>query len=192
MDKIDIIDHGFVRSLVRIEASVAHGYTVDVQTGDIYGLKYQRLIPQQVASGHCVVTLQTPGWGRRGESVLAVHVLIAYAKFGRAAFRTGLEIRHLNNIPNDNRGENIAYGTRCQNILDIPSDVRSQLGIARTRHRVGKPNCNRKLSDDDIRTIRRRSTAEKRGIISRLAKEYDVSHSRISYIARGLAYESVR
>lgn len=183
---------GFVQSLGRIESAFAHGYKVNIKTGTIFGLSGQELQPQKVKSGHLVVTVQTPGFGKRNESVISVHQLVAYAKYGRKAFRSGQEIRHLDNSPENNRGHNLKPGTRSQNMLDQSPEQRRYLGIKRTRHLVGKPNCQRKLSNSDVRIIRRRAKTGKRGIMTLLAKEYGVSRSLISNLVSGASYASIR
>jgi hypothetical protein len=45
-----------------------------------------------------------------------VHQLVAEAFIGPRP--AGQEVRHLNGDPSDNRVENLAYGTRSQNVLD--------------------------------------------------------------------------
>lgn len=60
-------------------------------------------------SGHLAVDLPS---GRK-----KVHHLVMEAFVGPRP--DGLETRHLNNNPEDNRLENLAYGTRSQNVLDL-------------------------------------------------------------------------
>ena len=60
-------------------------------------------------TGHLRVEL--PGRDRR-----YVHTLVAEAYLG--AKPSGLEVRHLNGNPQDNRVENLSYGTRSENVLD--------------------------------------------------------------------------
>lgn len=60
-------------------------------------------------AGHLRVEL--PGRDRR-----YVHVLVAESFIGPKP--EGLEVRHLNGNPEDNRVENLAYGTRSENVLD--------------------------------------------------------------------------
>ena len=67
-------------------------------------------------SGHLVVsTLRKPS----GESYRpTVHQLVAFAFIGDRRAE-GLEIRHLNGDPSDNRVENLAWGTRAENVADM-------------------------------------------------------------------------
>lgn len=48
-----------------------------------------------------------------------VHRLVAAAFIGPP--KPGQEVRHLNNVADDNRAENLAWGTRSQNVLDLRS-----------------------------------------------------------------------
>ena len=180
----------FVKGLLAIEAAFAHGYTVDIEKGIVFGLYGQKLRPQ--GGDHPVVTLQTPGVGKGNESVIHIHCLIAYKKFGRKAFKRGLEIRHLNNDASNNRGMNISFGTRRQNMLDVPVKKRKLLAIKRTRHLVGKVNCNRSLTDDQVRYIRRRFKNKRRAAIRELAHELSIDYSKILLIVNGDAYASVK
>jgi hypothetical protein len=59
--------------------------------------------------GHLKVSLT----GRRR---MYVHRIVALAFFGECP--TGLEVRHLNGKPGDNRVGNLAYGTRAENLAD--------------------------------------------------------------------------
>lgn len=180
-----------MRTIEKLRVAFKHGYTVDIETGNVFGLRGQLLKPQKIRTGHLVVTLQTPGLNRRNECVVSVHSIVAYAKYGEKAFLPSLEIRHLNGIAHDNRGANLEPGTRQQNIMDIPLEERKKIAIKRTRHLLGKPNCNRSLSDKEINIIKNRLINAKRGIVTILSKEFNVSHTTISNIKRGVSYESV-
>lgn len=63
---------------------------------------------------HFAVTNDDLGVSR---SILA-HRFIAYQLYGDKLFEEGIVVRHLNDDPSDNRFENIALGTREQNIED--------------------------------------------------------------------------
>jgi hypothetical protein len=52
-----------------------------------------------------------------------VHVLIMETFIGPCP--EGQEVRHLNDVKNDNRLENLAYGTRSQNMLDLTANGRN-------------------------------------------------------------------
>ena len=76
----------------------------------------------------------------------------------------GQEVRHLNGDPKDNRLENLAYGTRTENILDV--------------FRQGKAW--RKLTAKDAADIRIRLRDGDAG--AAIARDYGVSQSAISCI----------
>jgi len=176
-----------------IVTAFRHGYTVNVVSGSVYGLRKQKLKPQITASGHSVVTLQTPTLGKRKERVISVHALIAYKKFGKKAFVDGVEIRHKNGKPSDNRGQNITYGTRSQNYYDIADADRKARHFKATRHLVGKPNCNRKISDQVVKAIRKAGKIDNsRGRVTRLAKRFGIHYSKILMILSRKAYGSVK
>ena len=80
------------------------------------------------ATGHLRVNLSYPGFS----GVLWVHRLIAAAFIGPCP--EGMEVRHLNDVPSDNRAENLVYGTRKENVND-----RDVNGINHFRNRTHCP-----------------------------------------------------
>lgn len=62
-------------------------------------------------SGHVSVVLG------HGQSSSPVHQLVAEAFLGKCP--NGQEVLHVNGNPTDNRIENLRYGTRIENILDV-------------------------------------------------------------------------
>lgn len=97
-----------------------------------------------------------------------VHKLVALAFLG--ACPVGQEVRHLDGNPQNNRADNLAYGTRTENILDV--------------YHVGKAW--RTLTAEQALEIRRRLLAGERG--ADLAKEYGVSQSCVSAIKTRRTY----
>ena len=82
------------------------------------GKDFYRTVPERILrpgrfckSGHVSVML---GCGEAGKPV---HQLVMKAFVGPAP--DGMEIRHLNGNPADNRLANLKYGTRTENILDV-------------------------------------------------------------------------
>jgi len=74
-------------------------------------------------------------WGYRkftirnhiGERVsIYAHRLTAYQKYGEAMFDEGIQVRHLDGNPSNNKPDNIALGTQSQNIMDRPEDARKE------------------------------------------------------------------
>lgn len=99
------------------------------------------------------------GHGAHG---VAVHRLIAQTFIGTCP--NGQEVRHLDGNPLNNKVDNLAYGTRSENILDV--------------YRVG--GAWRTLTVDDVRDIRARLAQGERG--ADIARLYGVSHGCISAI----------
>lgn len=62
-------------------------------------------------SGHVSVVLD------HGNSGIPVHQLVMRAFVGEPP--AGMEVLHINGNPKDNRLENLRYGTRTENILDV-------------------------------------------------------------------------
>ena len=78
------------------------------------GLKGGRILKgTPAASGHLAVVLSKHGNMRRR----MVHQLVAEAFIGPRP--AGLETRHWNDVPGDNRLLNLCYGTRKENIADM-------------------------------------------------------------------------
>lgn len=69
----------------------------------------------------------------------SVHVLVAEAFIGPRP--EGMDVRHLNGNPRDNRVTNLAYGTRSDNVRDC--------------YRYGGKNGRGKLTADQVLEIRR-------------------------------------
>lgn len=113
-------------------------------------------------SGHVSVVL---GRGTVGKPV---HQLVTLAFLGEPGLYE--EVRHKNGDPTDNRIENLHYGTRTENILDV-------------YHQGGRW---RKLSIKDVIEIRKLLKSGKQG--SAIARMFNVSESTISSIKRGASY----
>lgn len=67
-------------------------------------------------------------------SVVFVHRLAAYQKFGDSMFAPGVVVRHLNGNSLDNSYGNIALGTQSQNMMDKPPEVRMRCALNATSH----------------------------------------------------------
>lgn len=147
---------GRVKSLER-QVRVGHGATRTVR---------ERILrPGPKASGHLSVAL---GKGASND----VHVLVAAAFLGPRP--AGHDVRHLDDDPTNNRRENLAYGTRRDNIQDA---VRN--GSKRW-----------KLTLDDVRTIRARLAAGES--VRSVATDFPVSEGHISNIKAGRTHQHVR
>lgn len=105
------------------------------------------------------------GHGKAGSTV---HSLVASAFLGPAP--AGCEVRHLDGDAQNNRIENLAYGTRAQNILDV--------------YAVGRAW--KKLNAAQVLEIRSRLSDGETG--SSIAREFGMSESAISAIKTGRRY----
>ena len=93
--------------------------------------------------GHLDVHLRVAGRYR----IRKVHRLVLEAFVGPCP--AGMECRHLNGNPSDNRVENLAWGTRSENCQDA---IRQGTSYCVTQPKGGdKPNS--KLHEDDVRII---------------------------------------
>jgi hypothetical protein len=120
------------------------------------------LSPAQTRSGHLSVVL---GHGAHGS---LVHQLVLRTFLG--ATPDGMEVRHLNGNPQDNRVQNLVYGTRTENILDVFA--------------IGKPR--RVLTADEVLTIRGALSRGETG--ASIAKRFGISESNVSAIKNGVTY----
>ena len=85
-------------------------------------LKGQIFRPRRCQSGHVTVVLG------RARGSQHIHKVVMLAFVGEKA--PGLEIRHLNGNPADNRLENLAYGSRSENLIDKAYHGQRKLTIA--------------------------------------------------------------
>jgi hypothetical protein len=150
---------GRVKSLERKVRSV-NWYT---------GKEFLRTIPERILkparnrkSGHLSVVLRHKGHGKQ------IHQLVMKAFVGEPP--QGMEVLHTNGNPADNRLENLRYGTRRENILD----VFYQGGIWR------------KLSALDVIYIRFATFCGFPDV--ELAKEFNVTPHTIAEIRKGKSY----
>ena len=117
-------------------------------------------------SGHLSVVL---GHGAVGSPV---HQLVARTFLGLP--QDNQEVRHKNGNPADNRLENLEYGTRTENILDVFYQGKAW----------------RKLTIEDVEAIRFGLTVGIKG--AELARMYKVSQQTISQIKLGRSFSWLR
>ena len=135
--------------------------TVRVTTRNAYG--YERI-----------------SWKRKG--TLLVHKLAAYQKFGDDAFKEGICVRHLDGNPANNAISNIEIGTRSENMMDQPKEVRVRKAKNAAQHQ-------RKLTDEEVRELR--FDWEKGATYDQLAAKYELSVSAAYYAANLQTYVDV-
>lgn len=125
-----------------IRYAASRGYVV-LENGTVRGPKGERRT-RKTKRGHYLVTI------RMGLEVVPVYVhkLAAFLVFGEDALAPGVEVRHLNGVPHDNRRENLMLGSRRDNIMDQPTETRR----ARSKH---ASSYLRKLTDAQVASLRR-------------------------------------
>lgn len=102
-----------------------------------------------------------------------VHRLIALAFHGPCP--PGMQVRHLNGVPDDNRPGNLRYGTAAENKQDQAVHGRS----------------GRSLTADLVREIRVRHAADARQTCNVLATAYGVSARTISQVLTGRTWAHI-
>jgi len=157
-------------------------------TGIVFGVHGRPLkTSRSRCSAHKLVDLVRPGEkynkgkNRKYVRVHAVHRLVAEAFLGQRPFNKA-EIRHLNDVCTDNRVENLAWGTRSENIKD-----RKRNGILYDQSGAG--NGNSRLSEGDVIDIRivRKLGAKQIDI----ANCYGITQTQVSTICLGKQWRNV-
>lgn len=152
---------GNIRSLDRIKLITRNGVSFNRV------LKGKVLRPGAYCkSGHMSVVL---GHGKNGSPV---HQLVAMTFLG--PIPAGQDVRHKNGNPKDNLLENLEYGTRTENILDVYTQGKKW----------------RKLSLEDAKNIKILLKAGERGV--NIAKKYGVSQTIVSAIKKGRIFAWVQ
>lgn len=166
----EVSDLGRVRSLDRIEEY----QRIDQYSGRIITVHRRRrgkvLRPGRMSGGHLSVAL-----GRGGTRT--VHSLVLEAFVGPCP--PGMECLHRNGKHQDNRFENLRWGTRSENLHDA----------VRHGHKpIGEAVHSAKLTREQVKEIR-----EKFGAMSyaAIAREYGVTDSAIRSIKYGRTWANV-
>lgn len=152
--KYQVSNEGRIRSMDRL-VRCAHGASRLVRGRILKPASTQH-------NPHLYVVL---GHGANGS---LVHKLVAETFLGPRP--EGLDIRHLDGDATNNRADNLAYGTRTENILDV--------------YRIGKAW--RKLTSEQALDIYKRLQGGERG--RDLASEYGVGEAAISAIKTGRSF----
>lgn len=146
--------------------------------GEILTTKQKRqsvMVPMKQRDGHLYVYLYD---GQGNQKKMYVHrlILMAWVRMPKP----NEEGRHLNDIPNDNRLENLAWGSGTDNA----ADKRRNGGLP-----IGERVPSHKLTDSQVLEIREKY---RRGLSSRdLSAEYGVAHTTILKIARGQKWKHI-
>ena len=151
------------------------GYKVE-KNGEVFAPNGKRLVaPVDPSKGYRRFTIRCDG----KFLAVRVHKLVAFQKFGSAAFRKGIEVRHLDGNRINNTWSNIAIGTPHENQMDKPSSVRRAVAL-------NAASKLRKLTESELRRFR--SLREQGWTYKELGKEFGLSKSTISYIVNRKTY----
>lgn len=149
---------GCIKSLKRFVKNSANGKTYS-----------ERIVPERILkagrfakSGHLSVVLE------KGKPGKPVHHIIMETFVGETP--QGMEIRHLNGDPTDNRLSNLAFGSRTDNILDVFRQGRAW----------------RKVNVSDVLKIRWRLSCGEKG--ADIARSMGISPSIVSRIKTGKTF----
>lgn len=158
----EVSDQGRVRSLDRVV----------VEKGGMRRMRPGRIMkPVARATGHLCINLMVKG----KIQCFRVHRLVLEAFGGPCP--EGMECRHLNGNPQDNRPENLAWGTRRENQHDRWTHGTHNRG---ERHGLSK------ITEAQALAIREaRASGEK---LKDIAARFDVSSATVSMVARGLRW----
>lgn len=119
-------------------------------------------------TGHMYVNLWRQNTGR----MMAVHRAVLFAFVGPPA--AGMEARHINGTPGDNRLSNLAWGSRSENLMDREIHGTGCHGERHYRTR---------LSVGDVVSLR--EAAINGEPYQAIAAQFGISRSAVSLIARG-------
>jgi hypothetical protein len=142
-------------------------YCVD-SLGNVWSIhsgKWKKLKPSVGGSGYLQVYLCE----KHKPHFRMVHTLVCAAFHGPRP--EGLEVRHLNDVKDDNRSENLAWGTPKEN-----------KGDARVSGRLttGERSGNTRLTTEDVRRIRQFAAAGEKQ--QSIADRFGITHSSVSAI----------
>lgn len=109
-----------------------------------------------------------------------VHRLVLETYVGHRP--VGMQCRHLNGDPADNRLENLTWGTRSENTYD-------SIGHGTYVDNRGEKSGNAKLTDENVLEIRRLLAL---GMAQRnIGRVFSVSHTTVNYINRGKTWKHI-
>ena len=99
------------------------GYVVSLE-GQAYNKKGEK-VGYLTSNGRVSFGIRIKGLSTN----IPVHRLQAFQKYGHNLFNDGIEVRHLDAIPDNNSWENIAIGTHSENMMDVPEQIRISRAI---------------------------------------------------------------
>ena len=176
------------KSDVAILRAVSLGYTA-TEDGRVFSPEGNEIrgSHKEKGKGHLSITLILK-MGNRTKMPVLKHRFIYYYFCGSDMFKHQV-VRHLNDIPHDNRLTNLKAGSHLENMRDIPKNVRSE-AMTPERIKAFIERC-RKLSDEDINEIRVKRREFKTPYY-KLAKEYNVSTMTICRLCNGKSWANIK
>lgn len=132
------------------------------RTGQVLGPRGAVLRPMKMTTGHLYVIT-----GNRRKLWVHHAVLLAYV----GPRPEGQECRHLDGNPRHNHADNLAWGTRLENVRDKARHGTEPYGEAKPNHRI---------TTDQARAIRLDNRASR--VVGR---DYGISHTAVLRIRRG-------
>jgi hypothetical protein len=164
----------------RVVKAAAAGYRVD-DRGIVYS-PYGRPIRTTMGTGKSwyfrYFTARIESDSRTVYKV-PVHRLAAYQRYGEAALRRGVVSFHEDGDTTNCAPSNMLIGSRTDRMMRRPAQERREHGLRGATVR-------RKLTDDQVLDLRRRWAAWES--LTRLAADFGLSQSTVSYIASGRSY----
>lgn len=134
------------------------------------------LQPMKNQDGYLKVTIPRPAGGR---GPAPIHKLVLHL-FAESNPTESTITRHLDGQKNNNRIDNLAYGTELENAVDA---------LRHGQVRCGSSHYRARLSVQDVRFLR--TEMARRFSYAELAKKYDVSRSTIACAVRGRSWRCV-
>lgn len=107
------------------------------------------------------------------------HKLAAFQKFGEAALKPGVHVRHIDGNSLNNSPENLELGSASENMMD-------RSAVARRRSGTHAASFRRKLTPEQVDEFRRRRRSGE--YLDALCAEFGIAKSTGSYIANGRTY----
>ena len=128
------------------------------------------------------------GYFRFGGRIVWAH-RVAYELF-REPIPEGLVIRHKNDVPHDVNPWNMEIGTQTDNMADMYARGRNAPGDVRAMKLRGSLNHGAKVSEDDVREIRR-AYASGEWTLERLGIRYGMTMQGIAAIVKRKTWKHV-
>ena len=133
------------------------------------------------SDGYRMVTLRAPGIEKKAR----VHRLVAMAFCD--GHRPGLEVNHKNGDKTNNHADNLEWVTTQENVIHS-----FRLGLRVPNVMLGEKNPGAKLTENDVRDIRRHAAEPYRGMFSELARRFGVSDSTIRAVVTRKCWRHVQ